>query len=358
MSQKKLMTLIVAAVIAASSTSASAQQAEPGEAVESSLLLDVGEFVVPEGDLDEVIEYVEELSELQAELDRQYNAAQSKINGALRDASEKVLASDEEISDRHFMLAAKMVLPERIRGVRDASKEEQKKLLELTKRQLRLILEEGEARPNIANAMGLATYLERGGDPEVALEANQAFADMIRESGNTQLRPYQSRFESTAKRLALLGKEIEIEGSLVDGEEFDWSQYRGKVVLVDFWATWCGPCIAEAPNVRKNYDLYHEKGFDVVGISLDSDRERLEAYVEKESVPWVNLFKEGAGWKHPMAVKYGINAIPSVWLVDKEGKVVSLSARGDELGRQLEQLLGPVEEDEAGADEQEGDEEA
>ncbi|OYP32239.1 hypothetical protein CGZ80_19370 [Rhodopirellula sp. MGV] len=341
MSQGKFLSLIVAAVLAASP--APAQEAEKETTSQPTTMIDIGEFEVPEGDLDELVDYVDELDELQTELNRQFNQAQSKINDAMRSASEKILASDGDLSDRHFALAAKLVLPARIREVADATPEAQRDLLALTKRQLQIILDEGEARPNLSNAMALATYLERMGDPQVALEANETFADMLRDTDNAQLRSYQARFESSAKRLALLGQEISLVGDLVDGEAFDWDSYRGKVVLVDFWATWCGPCIAEAPNVRKNYDLYHDKGFDVVGISLDTDRERLEAYIAKEDVPWVNLFKEDAGWKHPMAVEYGINAIPSVWLVDKEGKVVSLNARGDELGKQLAKLLGPVE---------------
>ena len=138
--------------------------------------------------------------------------------------------------------------------------------------------------------------------------------------------------------MGLLGNPIDLSGKLVDGSDFDWEAYRGKVVLVDFWATWCGPCIAEAPNVRKNYDLYHDRGFEVVGISLDSKKSALDAYIKKEQVPWVNLFEDGAGWKHPMAVKYGVGAIPTVFLVDRDGEVVSLP-RGAELGNQLRLLL-------------------
>ena len=83
---------------------------------------------------------------------------------------------------------------------------------------------------------------------------------------------------------------MEITGTLLDGEPVDWESYRGKVVLVDFWATWCGPCRAEIPNVLEMYEAYHDKGFDVLGVSLDATPEAAEKYVAENKLPWSSIF--------------------------------------------------------------------
>ena len=149
--------------------------------------------------------------------------------------------------------------------------------------------------------------------------------------------------EGIARRIDLLGKPLELSGAVLGGGELDWESYRGRVVLVDFWASWCGPCRSEVPNVLRNYEAYHEKGFDVVGVNLDKTEEQALAYIEQTKIPWKNLFskdKDHRGWQHPMAVYYGVNGIPRAMLVDREGKVVSMQARGEELGTLLRKLLG------------------
>jgi thiol-disulfide isomerase/thioredoxin len=132
-----------------------------------------------------------------------------------------------------------------------------------------------------------------------------------------------------------------IKGTLLNGQPFDQKSLAGKVVLVDFWATWCGPCVAEIPNVLEQYEKYHAKGFEVIGISLDQDRGALEKFVADQKVPWPILFEEseGDGWQHPLATYYGISGIPTVILLGRDGNVITLNARGERLGEELAKLF-------------------
>ena len=99
----------------------------------------------------------------------------------------------------------------------------------------------------------------------------------------------------TQKTLAdLKTKPLDLKFTAADGHEVDLAQMRGKVVLIDFWATWCGPCVAELPNVLKAYEKLHPKGFEIVGISLDSDRAKLETFIKEKNMTWPQFF-DGQG---------------------------------------------------------------
>ncbi len=132
-------------------------------------------------------------------------------------------------------------------------------------------------------------------------------------------------------------KPLDIKFTAVDGTKVDLTSLKGKVVLIDFWATWCPPCREEVPNVVAAYKKFHDKGFEVIGISLDQSKEKLLAYTKENGMVWPQYF-DGKGWENEISSKYGIDGIPAMWLVGKDGKVVSTNARED-LEGQVEKLL-------------------
>ena len=202
------------------------------------------------------------------------------------------------------------------------------------------------ADPDDVQSAGLAMQLAGAfehmpGGEAVAAAAYRSFGPAMAKSSNEQIQKMGEGFAGTLRRLSLPGHPMEINGTLLNGKPFDQKTLAGKVVLVDFWATWCGPCVAEIPNVLEQYEKYHKDGFEVVGISLDQEREALEKFVTDQKLPWPILFEEpkGDGWQHPLATFYGISGIPTVVLIGRDGNVITLDARGEKLGERLDAIF-------------------
>jgi len=136
-----------------------------------------------------------------------------------------------------------------------------------------------------------------------------------------------------------VGDEMKIAFTDLAGKEIDLAKMTDKVVLVDFWATWCGPCVAEMPNVVAAYAKYKDKGFEVVGISLDEDKAAVEKFIADKKMPWPQYF-DGKGWGNEIAQRFGISGIPATFLVGKGGKIVASDLRGPALEEAIEKALG------------------
>jgi thiol-disulfide isomerase/thioredoxin len=131
----------------------------------------------------------------------------------------------------------------------------------------------------------------------------------------------------------------EIKYKDINGKDISLSSFKGKVVLLDFWASWCGPCRKENPSVVSAYNKYKDKGFTVFSVSLDSNKDQWVAAIAKDGLVWPNHLSELKGWNSEIAKNYGVRGIPAAFLLDKTGKIVATNLRGMELEQALEKLF-------------------
>jgi thiol-disulfide isomerase/thioredoxin len=343
-------------------------------------------FAVPDGSPEELLEYVEGLMDVRPKSNDMAGFAEYRknIGQAMVTAADGILAktpTDEQAKKAVFLMlnglttlesTGDAAAAERLQGLpAELEKAGLSKFVRMAKSfplqgrlkrarrmqpdEIKQLIGEVEAflgdgpmqAEDVNMAMRAGMMAEDVGDNEWAGEVCKRLGMMISENEDKSIASMGAKLIGVGRRMNLVGNEMPLEGVTLEGEPLDWSKYEGKVVLVDFWTTWCGPCIQEIPNIRQNYDAYHNRGFDVIGISVDRDREALVSFMNEHEEPWVvlcdrDLAESPTG--EMMADRYGIFSIPTMALIGTDGKVVTMNPRGPKLGRELEKLLGPAEE--------------
>jgi peroxiredoxin len=182
-------------------------------------------------------------------------------------------------------------------------------------------------------------YLLVLNQPEKALEVFKQFQrDLpgIQVGGNTEeaIRLLERKIAAQRAQRALIpGTKLPgFDETDIAGKPLSLEKYKGKVVLVDFWATWCVPCLMDLPNVVKLYEQRHHRGFEVIGISLDIDQPKLERFIKDKNLPW-QQYCDGKYWDTKLVLKYGVEAIPFNILLDRKGNIVAVNLHGEQLER-------------------------
>ncbi len=223
------------------------------------------------------------------------------------------------------------------------------------------------------NALGVALYQQN--DKKLYEEAVAAFRRAIELSGNRLPRVHYNlgyaliKMGSEEEGVAELKKYLEIAPSAMDasqvravianpklafetlpvefrvksiaGDELSLEKFKGKVVLLDFWATWCGPCMRDMPEVKRIWKKYSADQFIILGINMDTNERAMRAYLEKEGIEWPQYF-DGLGWNNKVASLYDVHSIPHTILIDHEGIVRAVGLRGGSLSGKVGDLLKKI----------------
>lgn len=190
----------------------------------------------------------------------------------------------------------------------------------------------------VSVAYTVAEAIEGNADDTIATSAYRMFAKYLRGSDNPNHASVAAMFEGSARRLTLIGNSMDITGKTLDEQAFNLEAWKGKVVLVDFWATWCGPCVEELPNLKALYEKHHAAGFEIIGVNLDDNLGRVSAFVKTQGLAWPQLVSE-QGQDNPLANYYGVYQLPTTFIIGRDGKVTAIDLFGDDLEAEVQKLL-------------------
>jgi peroxiredoxin len=294
-------------------------------------------IVVPEStEADALLKFINEISKRQPATREQYIEMQS----AIKNASEVAL---KHLPDRTSEAAKSLesaYLNSSVLLMGNAGKEAQQ---ETMKRFVEYLKQKQEPTDDDLKMTLLACQnLEQVADSKIAINAYKQFADVLIDKKSDRYNTFAEMLKGNVQRLESIGKQLDLKAKLIDGSDFDLESTRGKIVLLYFWATWDQITEVEINYLKQVYETYHEKGFEIVSVSFDTDETKLKDFIKDKQIAWPVVWEAGDEWTPKTVSKFGISAIPTPILLDKEGKVTHLEARGLILGKLLSDIFNPA----------------
>ena len=264
----------------------------------------------------------------------QYQAMQT----AIRDASKKLVKLlDKEQDAKRIQQAELDTITSSVSLMAFVGEDSQQKTLEqvheFLKGRKELSLQDTQT------GVLAAAMLELQPDKQPARATYQLLCDLLENDPREEMQSLCLNLQASIRRLDLLGNKFDLSATSLDGKEIRIDDYAGKFVIVDFFASWCEPCLTDAPHLKAQFAKYHAKGLAMIGISLDTDAQALDKYLQQAEFPWPIIHDNAADPLQRLQMKFGVSHLPTVLLINKEGIVVSLEARGAELDRLMELLF-------------------
>ena len=277
---------------------------------------------------------VQKAKKIRPENNEQYIAMQTTIRKASKLMMEKLKGKEESAQ---YKMAELETISASILLMTFANEDSKQKTLE----QVHKFLREREelTLSDVQTGMLAAAMLELQPNKKPAHDTYVLMDELLKDDKREEMQNLRVNLRANVRRLELLGSKFVLKSKTTDNQAFDIEQFQGKFVIVDFFATWCGSCLEEIPRLKTQLEKYQSKGLEVVGISLDEDRKALDKFLDEALLPWPVLHDAEKDPMKRLQVQFGISQLPTVLLLNKEGVVVSLEARGSELERLMQMLF-------------------
>ncbi len=263
----------------------------------------------------------------------QYSAMQT----AIRDASKQLLLNLKDKELPRYKQAQLDSMSASLALATFFGEEARAKIVE----QLKQMLKERErlSIEDVQMATIAAANLELNPNKKDARDIYVLLDELLTDDKREEMQAMRINLQSSISRIDLLGSKFELEAKDVRNKEIKIEDFAGKFVIVDFFASWCQPCLSEVPRLKKHHEKYKSKGLEVFAISLDDTREALDKYLSTAELPWPVIHDNAEDPLKRLQLKFGVASLPTVLLLNKEGTVVSLEARGAELDRLMDMIF-------------------